>query len=38
LSFHQVFVDPQWSLIEWVTSVLLQWCNLSKSDFRLHNV
>jgi hypothetical protein len=30
LSFHQVFIHPQRTLIEWVMSVLLRHCNLSK--------
>jgi hypothetical protein len=36
LSFHQVFIHPQRTLIEWVMPVLLRCCNLSKADFRLH--
>jgi hypothetical protein len=36
LYFHQVFIHPQWTPIEWVMPVLLQRCNLSKADFRLH--
>jgi hypothetical protein len=36
LSFHQVFIHPQRTPIEWVMSVLLRHCNLSKADFRLH--
>jgi hypothetical protein len=36
LSFHQVFIHPQRTPIEWVMSVLLRRCNLSKGDFRLH--
>jgi hypothetical protein len=36
LSFHQVFIHPQRTPIEWVMPVLLQCCNLSKADFRLH--
>jgi hypothetical protein len=36
LSFHQVFIHPQRTPIEWVMSVLLRRCNLSKADFRLH--
>jgi hypothetical protein len=35
-SFHQVFIHPQWTPIEWVMPVLLRCCNLSKADFRLH--
>jgi hypothetical protein len=35
LSFHQVFIQPQRTPIEWVMPVLLWRCNLSKSDFRL---
>jgi hypothetical protein len=36
LSFHQVFIHPQRTLIEWVMPDLLQLSNLSKADFRLH--
>jgi hypothetical protein len=36
LSFHQVFIHPQRTPIEWVMPVLLRRCNLSKADFRLH--
>jgi hypothetical protein len=36
LSFDQVFIHPQRTLIEWVMPVLLRRCNLSKADFRLH--
>jgi hypothetical protein len=36
LSFHQVFIHPQRTPIEWVMSVLLRRSNLSKADFRLH--
>jgi hypothetical protein len=36
LSFHQVFIHPQRTPIEWVMRVLLRRCNLSKADFRLH--
>jgi hypothetical protein len=36
LSFHQVFIHPQQTPIEWVMPVLLRRCNLSKADFRLH--
>jgi hypothetical protein len=36
LSFHQVFIHPQRTPIEWVMPVLLRHCNLSKADFRLH--
>jgi hypothetical protein len=36
LSFHQVFIHPQRTPIEWVMSVLLRRCNLFKADFRLH--
>jgi hypothetical protein len=36
LSFHQGFIHPQRTLIEWVMPVLLRHCNLSKADFRLH--
>jgi hypothetical protein len=36
LSFHQVFIHPQQTLIEWVMPVLLRCSNLSKADFRLH--
>jgi hypothetical protein len=36
LSFHQVFIHPQWTPIEWVMPVLLRRWNLSKADFRLH--
>jgi hypothetical protein len=36
LSFHQVFIHPQRTPIEWVMLVLLRRCNLSKADFRLH--
>jgi hypothetical protein len=35
-SFHQVFIHPQRTTIEWVMPVLLRRCNLSKVDFRLH--
>jgi hypothetical protein len=38
LSFHQVFIHPQRTPIEWVMPVLLRRCNLSKADFRLHIV
>ena len=34
LSFHQVFIHPQRTPIEWAMPVLLQRCNLSKADFR----
>jgi hypothetical protein len=34
LSFHQVFIHPQRTPIEWVMPVLLRCCNLS--NFRLH--
>jgi hypothetical protein len=36
LSFHQVFIRPQQTPIEWVVPVLLRCCNLPKTDFRLH--
>jgi hypothetical protein len=36
LTFHQVFIHPQRTPIEWVVPVLLRRCNLSKADFRLH--
>jgi hypothetical protein len=36
LSFHQVFIHPQRTPIEWVVPVLLRRCNLSKAYFRLH--
>jgi hypothetical protein len=36
LSFHQVFIHLQRTPIEWVMSILLSRCNLSKADFRLH--
>jgi hypothetical protein len=36
LSFHQVFIHPQRTPIEWVMLVLLRRCNLSKADSRLH--
>jgi hypothetical protein len=36
LSFHQVFIHPQRTPIEWVMPVLLWRCNLSKADYRLH--
>jgi hypothetical protein len=36
LSFHQVFIHPQRTPIEWVMPVLLRRCNLSKADFKLH--
>jgi hypothetical protein len=36
LSFHQVFIHPKWTPVEWVMLVLLWRCNLSKADFRLH--
>jgi hypothetical protein len=36
LYFHQVFIHPQRTPIEWVMPVLLRCCNLSKADFRLH--
>jgi hypothetical protein len=36
LSFHQVFIHPQRTPIDWVMPVLLRRCNLSKADFRLH--
>jgi hypothetical protein len=35
-SFHQVFIHPQRTPIEWVMPVLLRRCNLSKADFILH--
>jgi hypothetical protein len=35
LSFHQIFIHPQRTPIEWVMPVLLRHCNLSKADFRL---
>jgi hypothetical protein len=35
-SFHQVFIHPQRTPIEWVMPVLLRLCNLFKADFRLH--
>jgi hypothetical protein len=35
-SFHQVFIHPQRTPIEWVMSVLLRRCNMSKADYRLH--
>jgi hypothetical protein len=38
LSFHQVFIHPQRTPIEWVMPVLLWRCNLSKAEFRLHIV
>jgi hypothetical protein len=34
--FHQVFIHPQRTPIEWVMPVLPRRCNLSKADFRLH--
>jgi hypothetical protein len=34
--FHQVFIHPQRTPMEWVMPVLLRCCNLSKPDFRLH--
>jgi hypothetical protein len=34
LSFHQVFIQPQRTPIEWVMPVLLRRYNLSKADFR----
>jgi hypothetical protein len=36
LYFHQVFIHPQQTPIEWVMPILLRCCNLSKADFRLH--
>jgi hypothetical protein len=36
LSFHQVFIHPQRTPIEWVMSVLFWRCILPKADFRLH--
>jgi hypothetical protein len=36
LCFHQVFIHPQRTPIEWVMLVLLWRCNLSKVDFKLH--
>jgi hypothetical protein len=36
LYFHQVFIHPQRTPIEWVMPVLLRHCNLSKADSRLH--
>jgi hypothetical protein len=36
LSFHQVFIHPQRTPIEWVMPILLGRSNLSKADFRLH--
>jgi hypothetical protein len=36
LSFHQVFIHPQRTPIEWVMPVLFRRCDLSKADFRLH--
>jgi hypothetical protein len=35
-SFHQVFIHPQRTPIEWVMSILLRRCNMSKADYRLH--
>jgi hypothetical protein len=35
-SFHQVFIHPQRTPIEWVMPILLRRCSLSKADFRLH--
>jgi hypothetical protein len=35
-SFHQVFIHPQRTPIEWVIPILLRRYNLSKADFRLH--
>jgi hypothetical protein len=36
LSFHQVFIHPQRTPIEWVMPVLFRRCDLFKADFRLH--
>jgi hypothetical protein len=35
-SFHQVFIHPQRTPIEWVMPDLLRRSNLSKAEFRLH--